>query len=184
MEVRQRGKQRREKKASKRQMAGRKQGEGMDQEEAQVSLHLGQGGTHGAPRQEDHLQEEGVVGLWWPHRAHAVPVPFSPSRAEATHLHLVPVFRRAAAPHLLHQPREQVVGAERPAGELSAALGAGGDTGAALPIALDAGLAEVVHAVQHDWLPEELAADGTCQLLPQAPVLAPASHPCWHMGPS
>jgi len=156
----------------------------MDQEEAQVSLHLGQGGTHGAPRQEDHLQEEGVVGLWWPHRAHAVPVPFSPSRAEATHLHLVPVFRRAAAPHLLHQPREQVVGAERPAGELSAALGAGGDTGAALPIALDAGLAEVVHAVQHDWLPEELAADGTCQLLPQAPVLAPASHPCWHMGPS
>lgn len=76
------------------------------------------------------------------------------------------------------------MGAESPAGELAAALGTGGDTGAALPVALDAGLAEVVHAVQHDRLAEELAADGTGQLLPQAPVLAPAGHPCWHTGPT
>lgn len=94
------------------------------------------------------------------------------------------VLHRAAAPHLLHQPRQQVVGAESAAGELAAALGAGGDAGASRPVALDAGLAEVVHAVQHDGLAEELAADGTCQLLPQAPVLAPAGHPCWHIGPT
>lgn len=124
------------------------------------------------------------MGLRWLHRAHMAPVPFSPRRAEATHLHLVPVLRGAAAPHLLHQPRQQVVGAESPAGELTAALGAGGDAGAALPVALDAGLAEVVHAVQHDGLAEELVADGTRQLLPQAAVLAPAGHPCWHTGPT
>lgn len=110
--------------------------------------------------------------------------PLLPSLAEATHLHLLLVLLGAAAPHLLHQPREQVVRTEIAAGELAAALRAGGDLGAAVPVLLDAALAEVVHAVQHDGLAEELAADGTGQLLPQAPVLAPAGHPCWHTAPT
>lgn len=110
--------------------------------------------------------------------------PLLPSLAEATHLHLLLVLLGAAAPHLLHQPREQVVCAEGAAGDLVAALRAGRDVGAAIPVCLDAALAEVVHAVQHDGLAEELAADGTGQLLPQAPVLAPAGHPCGHTGPT
>lgn len=57
-----------------------------------------------APQWGKRLSEKGLVGLWWLHRAPVVSAPLSSSRAEATHLHLVLVLCRAAAPHLLHQP--------------------------------------------------------------------------------
>jgi len=104
------------------------------------------------------------------------------------HLHVVPVLLGAAEPHLLHQPGQQVVRAEGRPGELPTALRARGDAGAAGPVALDAGLAVVVHAVQHDGLAEQLAADGTRQLLPQAVLRAARCHrrkpDAAHRGPS
>ncbi|KAF7249253.1 putative RNA-directed DNA polymerase from transposon BS, partial [Varanus komodoensis] len=71
-----------------------------------------------------------------------------------------------------HYSRNKVLGAEGAAGELSPTLGAGGNFRATVPIALDALLAEVVHAVQHDRVPEEIEADGAGQLLPKALLLA------------
>lgn len=109
--------------------------------------------------------------------------PLVPSLAGGTHLHLVPVLPGAAAPHLVHQPGQQVVRAEGAAGAAAAALRARGAAGTAVPVAQDAAPAVVVHAVQHDGLAEQLAADGTGQLLPQAALLAAAGHPCGHTVP-
>lgn len=54
-----------------------------------------------------------------------------------------------------------------PGAELPSALWAGYRPLCPSPVPGDARLAEVMHAGQHDWVPEQVAADGTCQVLPQ-----------------
>lgn len=75
---------------------------------------------------------------------------------------------REGGPDLLHQGCHQVVGLEVLGLELLAALRAADRDLGPPPVPADAGSAEVVHAGQHDRVPEEVAADGAGQVLPQA----------------
>lgn len=52
--------------------------------------------------------------------------------------------------------------------ELLAALRAADGSQSSPPVPGDAGFAEMVHAGEHDGLPEQITADGTRQVLPQA----------------
>lgn len=75
---------------------------------------------------------------------------------------------RHGGPDLLHHGRHKVVGLELFGAELLAALRAADGPLGSPPVAGDAGFTKVVHAGQHDGLPEQVAADGTRQVLSQA----------------
>lgn len=75
---------------------------------------------------------------------------------------------REGGPDLLHQGRHQVVGLKVLGLELLATLRAADWPLGSPPVAANAGFAEVVHARQHDGIPEEVAADGAGQVFSQA----------------
>ena len=85
-----------------------------------------------------------------------------------THLQVLDVRVRGGDPDLLHHGSDQVVGLKLPAGEHLAALRAGHGPLGSPPVPGDAGSAEVVHAVQHDRVAEQVAAYGAGQILSQA----------------
>lgn len=85
-----------------------------------------------------------------------------------THLQVFDVRVGERGPDLLHQGRHQVVGLKVLGVKLLATLRAADGALGSPPVAGDAGSAEVVHAGQHDGLPEEVAADGAGQVFSQA----------------
>lgn len=75
---------------------------------------------------------------------------------------------REGGPDLLHQGCHEVVGLKVLGLELLATLRAADWPLGSPPVAADAGFAEVVHAGQHDGVPEEVAADGAGQVFSHA----------------
>lgn len=57
-------------------------------------------------------------------------------------------------------------------------LGASGNSGASIPIFLDTLFTKMVHAFQHDRIPEEVIAYGTGQFFLNGLLLTLASHFC------
>lgn len=87
---------------------------------------------------------------------------------KGAHLQALDVRVRRAGPDLLHHGCHQVVGLELFGAEGLAALRAGHGPLRPPPVPGDAGPAEVVHARQHDRVPEKVAAYGAGQVLLQA----------------
>lgn len=75
---------------------------------------------------------------------------------------------REGGPNLLHQGRHKVVGLKVLGFKLLATLRTADWPLGSSPVAADTGFAEVVHAGQHDGIPEEVAADGAGQVFSQA----------------
>lgn len=89
-------------------------------------------------------------------------------RREWTHLKVFDVSMWGGGPDLLHHSCHQEIGLKLPAAELPATLWAGHWPVCCSPVPGDAGFTEVMHAGQHDRLVEQVTANGTRQILPQA----------------
>lgn len=90
------------------------------------------------------------------------------NRVRRAHLQVLGVRVRERGPDLLHHGRHQVVGLKVFGVKLFATLRAADGPLRPPPVAGDADTAEVVHARQHDGLPEEVAADGAGQVFSEA----------------
>lgn len=93
---------------------------------------------------------------------------------DLTHLQVLEISVRGGGPDFLHHGCHKVVGLKLLAAKLFAALWAGDRSLSSSPVPGNAGFAEVVHAGQHNRVPEEITADGTCQILLKA-----AFGRCW-----
>lgn len=85
-----------------------------------------------------------------------------------THLQVLDVCVGRGGPDLLHHGCHKVVSLKLLGAELLATLWAGYGPLSSSPVPGDAGFAEMVHAAQHDWVPKQVAAYGTRQVLSQA----------------
>lgn len=85
-----------------------------------------------------------------------------------THLQVLDVSVRGGSPNFLHHGCHKVVSLKLFGAELLSAMWAGYGSLCPSPVPGDARSAEVVHTGQHDRLPEQVTADGTCQVLSQA----------------
>lgn len=85
-----------------------------------------------------------------------------------TDLNVFDVSVRGGGPDLLHHGCHKVVGLKVLGAELLATLRAAHGTRRAPPVLGDARFAKVVHAGQHDRLPEQVTANSTSQVFCQA----------------